>query len=62
MKAEKILGGVFYVGTEVVCRGSVIVSFLFGAAIFHEKNLKAKFVDLLLVSPAAKVFWSACLL
>ena len=30
-------------------RGSVIVSFLFGAAIFHEKNLKAKFVDLLLV-------------
>lgn len=34
---------------SMVRRGSVIVSFLFGAAIFHEKNLKAKFVDLLLV-------------
>ena len=35
--------------TSMVRRGSVIVSFLFGAAVFHEKNLKAKFVDLLLV-------------
>lgn len=35
--------------TSMIRRGSVIVSFLFGAAIFHEKNLKAKFVDLLLV-------------
>lgn len=34
---------------SMVRRGSVIVSFLFGAALFHEKNLKAKFVDLLLV-------------
>ena len=34
---------------SMVRRGSVIVSFLFGAAIFHEKNLKAKFIDLLLV-------------
>lgn len=34
---------------SMIRRGSVIVSFLFGAAIFHEKNLKAKFVDLLLV-------------
>ncbi len=35
--------------TSMVRRGSVIVSFLFGAAVFHEKNLKAKFIDLLLV-------------
>jgi drug/metabolite transporter (DMT)-like permease len=34
---------------SMVRRGSVIVSFLFGAAVFHEKNLKSKFVDLLLV-------------
>ena len=34
---------------SMIRRGSVIVSFLFGAAIFHEKNLKAKFVDMLLV-------------
>lgn len=34
---------------SMIRRGSVIVSFLFGAALFHEKNLKAKFVDLLLV-------------
>ena len=34
---------------SMIRRGSVIVSFLFGAAIFHEKNLKAKFIDLLLV-------------
>ncbi len=34
---------------SMVRRGSVIVSFLCGAVIFHEKNLKAKFVDMLLV-------------
>lgn len=34
---------------SMIRRGSVIVSFLFGAAIFHEKNLKAKFIDLMLV-------------
>jgi multidrug transporter EmrE-like cation transporter len=33
----------------MVRRGSVIVSFLFGAAVFHEKNLKSKVVDLALV-------------
>ena len=32
-----------------VRRSSVIVSFLFGAAFFHEKNLKGKAVDLALV-------------
>ncbi len=34
---------------SMIRRGSVIVSFLFGAAVFHEKNLKAKFVDLAFV-------------
>lgn len=34
---------------SMIRRGSVIVSFLFGAVLFHEKNLKAKAVDLALV-------------
>jgi drug/metabolite transporter (DMT)-like permease len=34
---------------SMVRRGSVIVSFLFGAVLLHEKNLKSKAVDLLLV-------------
>ena len=34
---------------SMVRRGSVVVSFLFGAIFFHEKNLKAKAVDLALV-------------
>lgn len=34
---------------SMIRRGSVIVSFLFGALIFHEKNLKSKIFDLSLV-------------
>lgn len=34
---------------SMVRRGSVIVSFLFGAIVFREKNLKSKAVDLILV-------------
>ena len=34
---------------SMVRRGSVIVSFLFGAVLLHEKNLKSKFIDLALV-------------
>lgn len=34
---------------SMIRRSSVIVSFLFGAVFFHERNLKAKAVDLLLV-------------
>lgn len=34
---------------SMIRRGSVIVSFLCGAMIYHEKNLKAKFADLALV-------------
>ena len=34
---------------SMVRRGSVLVSFLFGAMVFHEKNLKSKVIDLALV-------------
>lgn len=34
---------------SMVRRGSVVVSFLFGAMMFHEKNLRSKAIDLLLV-------------
>ena len=34
---------------SMVRRGSVVVSFLFGAALLHEKNLKSKMADLFLV-------------
>lgn len=34
---------------SMIRRGSVLVSFLFGAVVFHEKNLKSKAVDLALV-------------
>lgn len=34
---------------SMIRRGSVLVSFLFGALIFHEKNLKSKIIDLILV-------------
>lgn len=34
---------------SMIRRGSVIVSFLFGALIFHEKNLKSKILDLCIV-------------
>ena len=34
---------------SMIRRGSVIVSFLFGAMVFREKNLKSKALDLLLI-------------
>lgn len=34
---------------SMVRRGSVVVSFFCGAAVFNEKNLKSKAVDMLLV-------------
>ena len=34
---------------SMIRRGSVVVSFLFAALAFHEKNLKSKVVDLALV-------------
>ena len=34
---------------SMIRRGSVVVTFLFGAVVFHEKNLKSKAVDLALV-------------
>jgi multidrug transporter EmrE-like cation transporter len=41
----------------MVRRASVIVSFLFGAVMFHEKNLKSKFVDLFLVLLGLVFLW-----
>ena len=34
---------------SMIRRGSVVVSLLFGAVVFHEKNLRAKALDLALV-------------
>ena len=34
---------------SMIRRGSVLVSFLFGAMVFHEKNLRSKVIDLALV-------------
>ena len=34
---------------SMIRRGSVVVSFLFGAGVFHEKNLRSKAIDLALV-------------
>lgn len=42
---------------SMVRRGSVVVSFLFGAAMFHEKNLKSKVVDLALVLLGMVFLW-----
>ncbi len=42
---------------SMVRRGSVIVSFVFGAMIFREKNLKAKALDLLLVVMSMACLW-----
>ena len=43
------LDGALISVVSMVRRGSVIVSFLCGALFFHEKNMKRKAVDLLLV-------------
>lgn len=43
------LDGALISVVSMVRRGSVIVSFLFGAMVFREKNLKSKAIDLLLV-------------
>lgn len=43
------LSGAMISIVSMIRRGSVVVSFLFGAVAFHEKNLKSKFIDLALV-------------
>lgn len=43
------LDGALISVVSMVRRGSVVVSFLFGAWFFHEKNLRSKALDLLLV-------------
>lgn len=42
---------------SMIRRGSVVVSFLFGAMLFHEKNLKAKAIDLVLVLVSMLFLW-----
>ncbi|MBQ8099126.1 MAG: EamA family transporter [Bacteroidaceae bacterium] len=42
---------------SMIRRGSVVVSFLFGALLFREKNLRAKFFDLLLVMLSMVFLW-----
>lgn len=42
---------------SMIRRGSVVVSFLFGAAVFHEKNLKSKVVDLTFVLLGMVFLW-----
>ena len=45
-----LLGFTYLVSiVSMVRRGSVVVSFLFGAMVFREKNLQSKAVDLVLV-------------
>ena len=43
------LSGAMISIVSMVRRSSVVVSFLFGAVFFHERNLKAKVWDLALV-------------
>lgn len=43
------LNGAMISIVSMIRRGSVVVSFLFGAMVFREKNLKSKAIDLLLV-------------
>lgn len=42
---------------SMVRRGSVIVSFAFGAMLFHERNLKAKAIDLILILIGMIFLW-----
>jgi transporter family protein len=42
---------------SMIRRGSVVVSFAFGAMVFHEKNLKAKSFDLVLVLLSMFFLW-----
>lgn len=41
--------GAFIAVVSMIRRGSVVVSFLFGAFLLHEKNIKAKAVDIILI-------------
>ena len=42
---------------SMVRRGSVVVSFMFGALFFHEKNLRSKVIDLLMVIIGMVCLW-----
>ena len=41
--------GAFIAVVSMIRRGSVVVSFLFGALLLHEKNIKTKAVDVVLI-------------
>ena len=42
---------------SMVRRGSVIVSFVFGAFLLHEKNLRGKAIDLIFVVLGMVCLW-----
>ncbi|MBQ5654090.1 MAG: EamA family transporter, partial [Alistipes sp.] len=42
---------------SMIRRGSVIISFLCGAVLFHERNLKAKAIDLALILLGMVFLW-----
>ena len=42
---------------SMVRRGSVLVSFSFGALLLHEKNLRAKALDLALILVSMVLLW-----
>ena len=42
---------------SMIRRGSVVVSFGFGALLFHERNLRAKAFDLLLILIGMIFLW-----
>lgn len=42
---------------SMVRRGSVVVSFMCGALLFREKNLKSKLLDLILVLAGLTCLW-----
>ena len=53
------LDGAMISVVSMVRRSSVLVSFILGALLFHEKNLRSKAIDLALVLLSMEVLWLA---
>ena len=51
------LDGVLISVVSMVRRSSVLVSFMLGALLFHEKNLRSKAIDLALVLLSMVLLW-----
>ena len=51
------LDGALISVVSMVRRGSVLVSFMLGALLFHEKNLRSKAIDLALVLLSMVLLW-----